>query len=457
MLSTLPKMSSSTFISQEEYDEHHRGHYSATSLDCVMHEDHHMLERTPSIKTPQLSPTSSRTESNDSTQSSPKGITSHEISAAQRMLAACSGSLLTSLLVTPLDLIRVRLQSQDLKPLPQPSALPRSGPHPSPSPLQFQSLFTKLPPTLGVTECCREVFWINNQAEFCFATAHSSPATVEACAIETASEASARQFSGTWEGLVKVARNEGITRLWRGLSPTLVMTVPSNVIYFMGYDTMRLNPKSPFYAPDSAVWAPLAAGSVARTISATAISPLEFFRTRLWATTSDHPYRETLAGLRELVATRGIASLWRGLTLTLWRDVPFSGIYWLGYESGRNFLARQRERRERTSGTSSATFTDSFIAGATSGSVAAFLTMPFDVGKTKQQVVAQGLPLTESSTTDGMVKVLRGIYQKEGLSGLWRGCVPRMLKVAPACAIMISSYEVGKNLAHKANARRRQD
>src|SRR5690606_42133818 len=76
--------------------------------------------------------------------------------------------------------------------------------------------------------------------------------------------------------------------------------VPSNVIYFMGYDTMRLNPNSPFYAPDSAVWAPLAAGSVARTISATAISPLEFFRTRLWATTSDHPYRRSEEHTSEL-------------------------------------------------------------------------------------------------------------------------------------------------------------
>jgi solute carrier family 25 protein 39/40 len=39
------------------------------------------------------------------------------------------------------------------------------------------------------------------------------------------------------------------------------------------------------------------------------------------------------------------------------------------------------------------------------------------------------------------------------MAGLWRGWVPRTLKVAPACAIMISSYEVGKRAFRSVNER----
>jgi solute carrier family 25 protein 39/40 len=41
---------------------------------------------------------------------------------------------------------------------------------------------------------------------------------------------------------------------------------------------------------------------------------------------------------------------------------------------------------------------------------------------------------------------LRQIARTEGVSALWRGNQARMLKVAPACAIMISSYDLGKRI-----------
>lgn len=40
--------------------------------------------------------------------------------------------------------------------------------------------------------------------------------------------------------------------------------------------------------------------------------------------------------------------------------------------------------------------------------------------------------------------VFREIYSRHGFRGLFAGTVPRLVKVAPACAIMISSFEYGK-------------
>lgn len=294
-------------------------------------------------------------------------------------------------------------------------------------------------------------------------------AIISDCAAE---ETQRRTINSTMDGLRKIARNEGVFTLWRGLSPTLVMAIPANVIYFAGYDWLRTSPRSPMYGRVSEAYAPLAAGSVARVIAAMAVSPIEMLRTRMQATSSQERgvLRQTMVGLREMVSNEGYLTLWRGLTLTLWRDVPFSALYWWGYEQGRKQLTSVRKSTATLSGhpdnidlTHSQLLTDSFIAGATSGAISAFVTTPFDVGKTRQQTVLHGPDanartsiqnLPESRT---MPRFLWHIYCTEGMTGLFKGWAARCMKVAPACAIMISSYEIGKKMARKVNERREED
>jgi len=370
-----------------------------------------------------------------------------------------------------------------------------------------------------VTACCREVFWVNNNASFCVAGATSATGSTEAtttlhyrnasananttaaaaaeCAVE---ETQRRTINSTLDGLRKIARHEGLSTLWRGLSPTLVMAVPANVIYLAGYDWLRSSRASPLRrARVSDASAPLVAGSCARVLAALAVSPVELFRTRMQARPGRAPgaggegsFRETLAGVREMVERSGYRSLWRGLGLTLWRDVPFSALYWWGYEAGRDGLAGWREGRDTTGSSAAsitdaqkrrkttaaaaaargrqshaATLVDSFVAGGLSGALASIVTTPFDVGKTRQQVLQQeqaaAAPRPSSTTLKAAPAVVRPeersmprflwhIFKEEGAAGLFRGWVPRTLKVAPACAIMISSYEVGKKMASSSKA-----
>ncbi|KAH0536915.1 hypothetical protein FGG08_006253 [Glutinoglossum americanum] len=408
-----------------------------------------------------------------------------DISAGQKMLSAVSGSFLTSVLVTPLDVVRVRLQSQ-----------PASSAIRSFSAAASQSLpqFANLPPNLGVTACCREVFWVNNNTQFCVAgngPATAAPSTAAECAVQ---ESQRRTFTSTFDGLRKIARHEGVSTLWRGLSPTLVMAIPANVIYFTGYDSLRYSPHSPINRHVPETYAPLVAGSLARICAATVISPVEMFRTRLQASTHNPQptngarpngvFITTLRGLRDLVHAQGYTSLWRGLTLTLWRDVPFSGIYWWGYEVVRNRLTDIRlqhtanatasispsnightsRSHSRDHQNSTTTFTDSFIAGGISGTIASIITTPFDVGKTRRQVIHHYNDIANIPNNDtkgalrpeerSMPRFLWHIWQEEGVAGLWRGWAARCLKVAPACAIMISSYEIGKMMARGMNERR---
>lgn len=333
------------------------------------------------------------------------------------------------------------------------------------------SPFARLPPNLGVTACCREVFYVPNQSQYCVASAPSAAAVDEMLISEClAEETQRRTFNSTLDGLRKIARNEGLSTLWRGLSPTLVMAVPANVIYFAGYDWLRTSKKSPIPGRISDAYAPLLAGSAARVLAAMVVSPIEMFRTRMQAS---HPqtasptgvFRDTMTGVQDMVKTEGYRTLWRGLSLTLWRDVPFSAFYWWGYEYGREALHDARESRRAKDPTNrprsrsiseldhQTVLIDSFIAGASAGAIAAFGTTPFDVGKTRQQTArhspkpVDGAPTGVRPEDRSMPRFLWHIFKTEGTAGLFKGWAARCLKVAPACAIMISSYEIGKKMA----------
>ncbi|KAJ5861255.1 uncharacterized protein N7529_008565 [Penicillium soppii] len=387
-----------------------------------------------------------------------------DITPYQRMISATAGNILTGLLVTPLDVVRVRLQSQ--------SQIQNTSPFTS----HTTQTLKNLPPSLGITSCCREVFWVGNDAQICMlgpqaAAVGTHPHPAIDCAVE---ESQRRTFTSTLDGLRKIARNEGTLTLWRGLSPTLMMGIPANVIYFAGYDWLRTDDRSIIKQRVPAGYAPLIAGSVARVAAAAATSPLEMFRTRLQATpgTGANHFKNTIQDLYHMTQAKGYSSLWRGFTLTMWRDVPFSGLYWWGYEEVKKVLIATRKQAQHLAGpeeeTTTQAFLDSFTSGAVSGSLAALVTTPFDVGKTRQQVfrhmddhVPTGPP-PRTALPPGVLapeqlslpKFLMHIFREEGTAGLFRGWTARCLKVAPACAIMISTYELGKRMAREVNGRR---
>lgn len=288
------------------------------------------------------------------------------------------------------------------------------------------------------------------------------------------------RLTGLWDGVVKVGRAEGIRGLYRGLAPTLMMTVPSQVTYMTCYDYFRsklLPADDPVTGPSGttqspapsslapslsavtaqSLYASLFAGALARGISATLVTPFELVRTRLQA--SSHHSSSLRSILSSLVtemrtSQQGPLILWRGLSPTLWRDVPFSAIYFAGYETGKRVLTGGGLGEGNAQG-SGEEFAVAFVSGAVSGSIAAVVTHPFDLVKTRLQAAATNSfsqPRLSASLRDsaaglgsgsaGVFRAMRQIVQQEGIPGLFRGLSPRTAKVAPACGVMIASFEV---------------
>jgi solute carrier family 25 protein 39/40 len=127
-------------------------------------------------------------------------------------------------------------------------------------------------------------------------------------------------------------------------------------------------------------------------------------------------------------------------------------VYWPGYAwlSKHPSVVGASAALTASDESSSATlFVASFLSGSLSGAAAALLTTPFDVVKTRVQAHEQVVE-RQCDRRTSLVHVLRQIVRTEGVRGAFSGAVARLAKIAPACAIMISSYEVGKRWLDRA-------
>lgn len=305
-----------------------------------------------------------------------------EISPQQQVLASCSGAVLTSLLMTPFDVIKVRLQAQA---------------------------------RIRTVERCMVCFnGVVDHLHVCPTPKYCPP--------------SQRIFNSTLDALMKIVRYEGLAVLWSGLAPAMVMSVPATVIYFTMYDQLKV--VYGFKQGENNILSPMFSGMSARAFAVGCISPIEMIRVKLQSR-KYYNYGELVGIVRSAVKQRGVASLWQGLGPSLYRDVPFSAVYWFGYE----YL---RSRYENPA------LHQMFISGAISGTIAGVLTLPFDVVKTHRQIELGESSFESKKRYPSTFSLMLKLQREKGIKVLYTGITPRVVKVAPACAIMITSYEYGK-------------
>nr|XP_010304296.1 PREDICTED: solute carrier family 25 member 40 [Balearica regulorum gibbericeps] len=321
----------------------------------------------------------------------------------QQAIASCCGAVITSLFVTPLDVIKTRLQAQS-------------------NPFSKGKCF---------------VYSNGLMDHICVCDNGDSKAWYK----------KPGHFKGTLDAFVKIIQIEGIKSLWSGLPPTLVMALPTTVIYFTCYDQLSEALKSRLGKDDEQI--PVLAGSLSRFGSVTVVSPLELIRTRMQYRKLS--YKQLYTCVSSKVAADGWLSLWRGWSSTVLRDVPFSAMYWYNYERFKKMICEEVGAHEPT-------FFIAFTSGAASGSIAAVITLPFDVVKTHRQTElweSETLKIPQRDCTSTWA-VMRKIVAKNGITGLFAGIIPWLFKVAPACAIMISTYEYGKSFFSHLNEKMKQ-
>ena len=134
------------------------------------------------------------------------------------------------------------------------------------------------------------------------------------------------------------------------------------------------------------------------------------------------------AAARDVFVRGGVRGFYRGLSPTLMRLCPHHAVQWTMYES-LCAMVRQRNSAERVSPGESA------LIGGTSGALAALVTQPLDVIKTRLQT---------GVGYKGVVHAAQRIAREEGLRAFGRGLVPRLLNIFPSTAIFYTVFEATK-------------
>ena len=154
-----------------------------------------------------------------------------------------------------------------------------------------------------------------------------------------------------------------------------------------------------------------------------------------------------------------VAAKAEGTVATLLGDVPFSGIYWVVTEAARR---RLREAQGGGQGGVAELAYVNLLSGTIGGTVAASITTPLDVVKTRIQTdilqdEAKGSSKSRSQrvlfSRDRGVRQVAAVMQRiateEGAARLFDGAAARAARAAPSCAIVLTSYEILKAIMAK--------
>lgn len=138
---------------------------------------------------------------------------------------------------------------------------------------------------------------------------------------------------------------------------------------------------------------------------------------------------KTLGLFKTIFASEGVPGLYRGYVSTVSREIPFSVIQYPIWE-------RLRQSHKNYHGQPVTPLQSAFY-GSLAGGIAAFITTPLDVAKTRIMLADKSDKLAS-----GYVSVaLRQIYIEKGILGLFAGALPRTFWISAGGAIFLGSYE----------------
>ncbi|KAI1636763.1 mitochondrial carrier domain-containing protein [Biscogniauxia mediterranea] len=149
------------------------------------------------------------------------------------------------------------------------------------------------------------------------------------------------------------------------------------------------------------------------------------------------------AALGAILARRaeiGLAGLWRelyrGWGITVMREVPFTVIQFPLWEALKRWGAARKRDGSTTTTTTTVGAGESALYGSVSGAVAAGVTTPLDVLKTRVML---------SRERESVITVLKDLLASHGIRPFFAGIGPRVMWISAGGAIFLGSYQWAVN------------
>lgn len=223
----------------------------------------------------------------------------------------------------------------------------------------------------------------------------------------------------------------GFRGVYNGIGSAVVGSAPSAALFFVTYEGVKKQA-----GDGGGAAAHMLAASLGEVAACAVRVPTEVVKQRAQA----GQFGSSLAALRAILGMRGThgfgrmwRELYRGWGITVMREVPFTVIQFPLWEGMKAWsLARQpvASRGKDVSATESAVF------GSVSGAVAAGLTTPLDVLKTRMML---------ATGRETAVGITARIWREGGARVFFSGIGPRTMWISIGGAVFLGSYQWASN------------
>ncbi|XP_030753270.1 mitochondrial basic amino acids transporter [Sitophilus oryzae] len=219
------------------------------------------------------------------------------------------------------------------------------------------------------------------------------------------------KYKSTFHCLQTIFVKDGIRGIYRGMSSPLLGVAGINAIVFGIYGNTQRCMKD----PDS-LTTHMIAGGIAGFVQSFICSPMELAKSRLQV---GDKCKDPLDCLKKIYRNEGVKGLFRGLNLTILREVPAFATYFVSYE--------MLTRRDDNLPISTLTM---LTAGGLAGVISWALVYPVDVLKSRYQI--DGIKSTKyTSSYNCLVQSIKG----EGIGCLFAGLTPTLIRAFPVNAV----------------------
>uniref|UniRef100_A0A8B9D777 Solute carrier family 25 member 32 n=2 Tax=Anseriformes TaxID=8826 RepID=A0A8B9D777_ANSCY len=241
------------------------------------------------------------------------------------------------------------------------------------------------------------------------------------------------KYNGILHCMTTVWKHEGLRGLYQGVTPNMLGAGASWGLYFFFYNAIKAYKKEGKLESLSAT-EHLVSAAEAGAMTLCITNPIWVTKTRLvlqydaGVDPSKRQYRGMFDALIKIYKTEGIRGLYKGFVPGLF-GTSHGALQFMAYE---DLKLRYNKYRNRVSDTKLNT-AEYITMAAVSKIFAVSATYPYQVVRARLQ--------DQHNTYSGVFDVIRRTWRKEGIHGFYKGIIPNVIRVTPACCITFVVYE----------------
>jgi len=248
--------------------------------------------------------------------------------------------------------------------------------------------------------------------------------------LQTGKEVGEEAYNGMVDCFRKIIRNEGFSRLYRGISAPILMEAPKRATKFAANDEWGKFWRSSFGIPQMNQSLSILTGASAGATEALVVVPFELVKIRLQDKAQASKYNGMIDVVRKVVAQEGVLSLYQGLESTMWRHILWNSGYFGCIFQVRELIPKADTKRGQVM--------NDIISGSVGGTVGTILNTPMDVVKSR----IQNSPRIRGQAPkyNWAWPALGTVMKEEGFGALYKGFLPKVLRLGPGGGILLVVY-----------------